>query len=152
MFLDELCAARRVVGGIHTDTRQFAEEPLALRERLRVRIDARDLLDRRARQGEQMVLDRQFHLSDDRKVVLDQQVVIPVDAAADRVLDGQDPVRRPGGRNRLEHLVERLAREHVGVVAVTERRGLAVGPGLPLVGDAHSPATLQQRLLITQTS
>ena len=45
----------------------------------------------RPRQREQVVHDRQFGLRDDREVVLEEQVVVDVNAAADRVLDGQQP-------------------------------------------------------------
>ena len=68
-----------------------------------------------------------------------QQVVVAMDAAADRVLDRQDPVRRPSRRHGGEHVVERLAGDEVGVVAEAERRGLAVGARLSLEGDAHGP-------------
>ena len=89
------------------------------------------------RQGEQVMAYGEFHLAHDREVVLHQQVVIAVDAAADGVLDRQDPVRGPPAGDRREHVVEGFAGDEVCVVAEMEGRGLAVGAGLSLVGNAH---------------
>jgi hypothetical protein len=59
------------------------------------------------------VRDGQLHLADDGEVVLQEQVEVAVDAAADRVLDRQDAVRRlaagDGGKDRLERLGSRSA-------------------------------------------
>ena len=69
-----------------------AQKPLALRQRLRMRVDPPQAVERRAGQRQQVVHDRQLHLADDRQLVRQQQVVVAVDAAADRVLDRHDPV------------------------------------------------------------
>ena len=62
-----LRAAGGVVGGDDLDARQRAQKALALRQRLRVRIDAAQAVERRARQRQQVVDDRQLDLADDRQ-------------------------------------------------------------------------------------
>ena len=148
---DQLGAACRVVGRVHA-RRQLPQEPFALCQRLRVRIDPLDAFDGRARKRQQMVPDRQLDFADDRQVVLDEQVVIAMNAAANRVLDRQDPVRRPSRRHRPEHVVERLAGNDVGVAAETEGRGFAVGARLSLERDAHGATRIQHKLLKTETT
>ena len=89
---DQLRAARRVVGRNHLDAGQRPEKPIALRQRLRVRINPAHPLHRAVRQREEMVHDRQLHLAHDRQVMLEEQVEVAVDAAADRVLNRQHAV------------------------------------------------------------
>ena len=66
---DHLGAAGGVVGGDDLDAGQRAQEPLALREPLRVRVDAPQAVERRAGQRQQVVHDRQLDLADDRQLV-----------------------------------------------------------------------------------
>ena len=63
--LMSLALPGRVVGGDHFDARQAAQVPVALRQGLRVRVDGLDLVDRRARQGNQAVDHPQFEVADD---------------------------------------------------------------------------------------
>jgi hypothetical protein len=120
-----------------------------------VREHATDPGERRPRQRQEIVHDRQFHLADDRQVVLEQQVVVAVDAAADRVLDGQDAVRDAPARNRGEHFVEAVERDRFGVRAGAERRRFTVCArgalecdthGVPSGGSKEPPYTTFQRL------
>ena len=90
--------------------------------------------------------DDQLHLADDGEVVLEQQVVVAMDAAADGVLHGQHAVSGAALIHGLEDELEALAGEQVGVVRVAKRGGLAIGPRLALIGDAHSPDRLHHRL------
>ena len=92
LLADVLGAARGVVGRNDLDVGQAAQEVLALRERLRVRADAADLRQLGPRQGDQLVHHLELGLRDDRQIVLEQQVVVAMDAAAGRVLDRQQPV------------------------------------------------------------
>ena len=111
LLLDQLGAAGRVVRRVTRTPGSVPQEALALRQRLRVRVDALapgSIVVPGQRQ--QVVRDGQLDLADDRQVVLEQQVVVAVDAAADRVLDRQDAVRGPARRHGGEHVVERLAR------------------------------------------
>jgi hypothetical protein len=50
------------------------------------------------------VVDAQLDLADDRQLVLDEQVVVAVDAAADGVLHRQDAVRGAAVRRRRRTL------------------------------------------------
>ena len=81
--------------------------------------------------------DGQLHLAHDRNRIRDQQVIVPMDAAADRILDRQDA--EPGCRvvHRGKHLFERLAGKQLCVRRHAARRGLAEGPRFSLIGDSH---------------
>jgi hypothetical protein len=132
-----LGAAGGVVGGDDLDLGQGAQKALALRQPLRVRVDAAQAVQGRAREREQMVDDRELDLTDDRQRALEQQVVVAMDAAADRVLDWQDAVRRPACLNGVEHLVEAAAgrQRRVGIDSPGGR--LAEGARLALIGNCH---------------
>ena len=135
---DHLRAAGGVVGGDDLDAGQRPQKPLALREPLRMRIDAAQIAEGDARQRQQMVHDRQLHLADDREMMLDEQVVVAVDAAANRVLDRQDAVAGGPGVDGAEDLLEAPARDQLGVGVHQPRRRFAEGAELPLVGDPHT--------------
>jgi hypothetical protein len=107
------CAARGVVGRHDLDPGQGLQEHLALRQRLRVREHALDLAQLDAGQCQQVVHDRQLGLGDDRQIVLEHQIVVAMDAAADRVLDRQQSVRRVSGGHGREHVFEPIARHRV---------------------------------------
>ena len=62
-----LGAAGGVVGRDDLDAGQRPQKPLALRQRLRVRVDAPQPVQRRAGQRQQVVDDRQLDLADDRQ-------------------------------------------------------------------------------------
>src|SRR5690606_10749773 len=65
-------------------------------------------------------------------------VVVPVDGAANRVLERHHAVRGALLLDRLEHLVEGLARQRLGLRAAVGQRGsLAVGARFSLVGESH---------------
>ena len=66
-----------------------------MRQRLRMRAHPPDLRQLGARQRREMVHHLQLGLGHDRQILLEQQVVVAVDAAADRVLDRQQAMRRP---------------------------------------------------------
>jgi hypothetical protein len=70
--------------------------------------------------------DDQLGFSDDGEVVLEEQVVVDMDAAADRILDRKKPMRRPAFRHRGKYLFESIARDDLGAGPRLERRGLAV--------------------------
>src|SRR6185295_5045580 len=91
-------------------------------------------------QREQAVVHAQLDLADDRQVVLEQQIVVAVDAAADGVLHRQDAVRRAGVAHRGEDFVEGRAGKRLRGGSELESRGLAVGPRLSLEGDDHVAA------------
>src|SRR6266545_2090376 len=137
LLANQLGPAGGVVDGLDLYVRQPAEEPLALRQRLRMRVHDTHVVDAHTRKREQAVVDLELHLTDDWQLVLDQQVVIPVDGAADGVLHRQDAPRDGAIRHRLEHVLETPAGEGCRLRVKRERRRFAVGAGLPLVRNTH---------------
>ena len=135
---DQLRAPGRVVGRDHLDARQRPQEPIALRQRLRMRIDAAHPLHRHAGQRQQVVDDRQLDLADDRQVVLEEQIEVAVDAAPDRVLDRQHAVVGRPRVDRVEDVLEAAARHELGVGIHLPRRRLAERSGLTLIGNTHN--------------
>jgi len=95
--------------------------------------------------SEQMVYDRHFHLADDRQVVLHQQVVVAMDAAADRVLDWQHAVMRGPLLDSGKHLFEAFTWDERRVAADQPRCRLAERARLSLIGDLHDVLTLHHR-------
>src|SRR5688572_27173978 len=99
--------------------------------------------------------DLQLGFGHDRQVVLEQQIVVAMDAAADRVLDGQQAMRRPSLTDRSEHVLELLARDGLDPRPRALRSHLAVRAGCPLKRDSHgsSPfASLQFPVSSSQPS
>ena len=82
--------------------------------------------------------DHQLDLADDPQVVLQQQVVVAMDGAADRILDRQNPVGRRALLNRRKDRFEALPRQQVGRRLEPQRRRLGVGSRLPLIRDTHA--------------
>ena len=68
------------------------EEGTALGKALRVRVDGVDILDRRARHAQKVVLDLDQLLADDGAVILHDEVIDFSDAAGRGVLDRNDAV------------------------------------------------------------
>src|SRR5438093_1199401 len=135
---DHLRAARGVVRRDDLDVLQRPQEALARREPLRVRVDAAQAAERCARQRQQVMHDRQLDLRDDRQLVREQQVVVAVDAAADRVLERQDAVRGAAAVDGVEDVFEAVARDQLRLVIDPPRRRLAKGARLSLIRDLHS--------------
>ena len=67
--------------------------------------------------------DRQLHLRDDGQLVREEQVVVAMDAAANRVFDRQDAVGRRAAVDGREDLVEAAARHElrIGIDLVAPR-------------------------------
>ena len=84
-----------------------------------------------------MVDHRKFHLRDNRQVVREEQVVIAMDAAADRVLNRQDAVGAGGGDDGVEDLFEAPARRELRVGIDASGRSLAEGARLALIRYLH---------------
>ena len=59
-----------------------------------MRVDDLDVADLRARQRLQAVDDVELHLAGDGEVVIEEQIVVAMDRAADRVLERDHAVRR----------------------------------------------------------
>ena len=122
---NQLGASRRVVDSFDGRS-QILQVSLALRQRLRVRVDDRDLIDLGARQRLQTVDDIELDLAADREVVIEQEVVVAVDRAADRVLERNHAMRRAPLRDRVEDVLEALAGQGLGLrAAVLQRRRLS---------------------------
>ena len=138
--MHHLGGAGGVVDRDHFDPAHLGERLFALRQRLRVRVDDGHVLDPGPGQAEQAVIDAQFHLADDRQDVVDEQVVVAMDAAADGVLHRQDAVGGALVRHGGEHVFERGAGEDGGGGRVGEGGGFAIGAGLALERDAHPAA------------
>jgi hypothetical protein len=60
---------------------------------------------------------RHFHFPDDREVVLDQQIVVAVNAATNRIFYRQHAVTGWPMFDRRKHVLEALARHERGVRA-----------------------------------
>ena len=119
-------------------TRQMAGEPLrALGERLRVRIDALDLGQRR--RGRQEVLpDPQPDLAADGERRLEHEVERAADDALGGILHGDDRMIGRAALGRAEHFVDRRARLHVHEFPEMLRdRFVRVRAGRPEVGHAQ---------------
>src|SRR5262249_8928619 len=89
-------------------------------------------------------------LRDDRQLVREQEVVVPVDAPADRVLERQDAVRRASLVHRVEDLLEAVARDELRLVIDASSGGLAEGARFSLLRDLHGSqfAVLGSRVLV----
>ena len=132
-----LRAPRRVVGRDRFDAVEAAQEPRALRQRLRMRQDPPDFLEPHARQREQLVHDRHLDFADDRELALDEQVVVAVNRAADRVLDRDDAEADVAGVDGVEHLVEGRVRARLGGGQQAQHGRFAECAGLSLIRDSH---------------
>ena len=135
---DELGSARGVVDGF--DRRpESLQVSLALRERLRMGVDDLDVRERRAGERLQAMDDVELDFAGDPELVIEQQVVVAVNRAADGVLERNDAMRRPLLDDRLEDLVERLAGQRLDVGPAKMQRGcLAVGARFSLIRDSHN--------------
>jgi hypothetical protein len=87
--------------------------------------------------------------ADDGQFVLDEQVVVPVDASADRVLHRQDPAGRPPLRHGGKYLFEAVARQYVRPRRKAQRRRFAVGAAFSLERNTHlvAPMACQPHLV-----
>ena len=83
------------------------------------------------------MLDRQLDLGDDRQLVLQQQIVVLVNGATNRVLDRQNAVGRLALLDRREDRLEALSRQEISRRLESQRRRLGVGALLPLIRDTH---------------
>ena len=126
LLANHLRAACRVVRRDDLDALQARQKAFALGQPLGMRVHLLDVLHRGARKRQEVVRDLQEHFGHHRQLVLEQQVVVAVNAAADRILDGQDPVRGFAGLHLDEHLVEAHARDRRGVRAESQRRRFAI--------------------------
>ncbi len=114
--------------GTAARTRELREESPALRERLRMRGDARDPLERGAGEREETVAHLEDLLADDLEVRVSQEVVRLVDRARGRVLDREERVARVAAFGLGERGRERRAAGEVrrGRAEVLARRDVAV--------------------------
>jgi hypothetical protein len=80
---------------------------------------------------------RHLDLPDDRQVMLEQQIEVAVDAAADRVLDRQHAVVGRAAVDGGEHILEALAGLELSFRIHQPRGGLAERSGFSLIGDPH---------------
>ena len=95
-FRDHLRATGGVVHRDDLDAGNPGEILLALRQRLRVRVHDREILEARSGPDQQTVVHGEFHFPDDRQLVLDEQVVVPMDASPIEFSIGRIPrVARP---------------------------------------------------------
>ena len=107
-----------------------------------MRVDDLDVLETRAGPRQQTVIDCQFDFSDDRQLVLDEQVVVAVDAATDGVLHRHDSARHAPFRHGGKDVVKAAARDRLGVRRKKQRRRFAISPWFSLICDAHDAAPL----------
>src|SRR5438876_7950184 len=68
-----------------------------------------------------------------------------MDAAADRVLDRENPMRRRAARDRAKNVLETRMRQHIGRRLKLQPGSFAVGPRLALIGNAHSALSCTNR-------
>jgi len=136
-FRDHLRAAGGVVHRDDLDAGHPGEALLALRERLWVRVHDREILEARSRPDQEAVVHRDLHFTDDRQLVLDEQIVVPMDASPDRVLHRQDPPGRASLGDRREHVFKAAARHHNGLRCKPQGRRFAVSAGFSLERNTH---------------
>ena len=118
-----------------------AEELLALRDRLRVRDHLAQLVDLRAGEREQAVVDAHDRLADEMQAVPQEEVVRLVDAARLRVVERDEAGRDAPDLDCLEHLADRLVRAPLGVREDGRRALFRVRADLSLVrDDVHAAA------------
>jgi hypothetical protein len=138
---DVLGGGRGVVEGLAGDVEAHGVEgELALGERLRVGDDAGEEVPADAREREEAVVDGELDLADDVEAVAEEEVVVPVDAAAEGVLDGEDGAVGDPELDGLEGHLELVAGDGVAGGVGLRRRRLAVCPRDTLVGDAQLAA------------
>ena len=88
---------------------------MALRGRDRDRQHRLDIGQRRARLGQQAVLDVEHHLALDQQFVAERQLVLrQVDRALDRVLDGHETQVDFAALDRVEHVGHRAVQDMLG--------------------------------------
>ena len=138
---DHLGAAGGVVGGDDLDAGECPQESLALRKPLWMRVDALQAGQRRPRQCEQVMDDRQLDFRDNRQVVLEEQIVVAVDAPANRVLDRQHAIGGGAGLDAVKDLFETAAGDQVGIGIDPACRRLAERPQFALIRDLHDLLT-----------
>ena len=138
LVANHLRAAGRVVGRDDLDPLQARQKSFALRQPLRMRVHLLDVRELRPRKREQVVRHLQQHLGHDRQLVLEQQVVVAVDAAANRVLDRQNAVGCLAAFDGGKHLVEALARHSRRVRTESQCRRFAIRARFALIGNFHS--------------
>ena len=107
-----------------------------------MRVHAPQPLDGRAGQRQQLVDDRQLDLGLNRQLVRHQQVVVAMNAAANRVLNRQDPVMGLPALDGGKHVLEALARQELRIRGDTPPGRLAERARLPLIGHLHGPWSL----------
>src|SRR6185436_1665090 len=87
--------------------------------------------------------DIELHFTGDRDLVIEQEIVVAVYGAADRVLERDDAVGRAPLGDRFEDFVEALARQRLGLRSGELQGGrLAVGAGFSLIRESHAQLLL----------
>src|SRR5207249_6705289 len=119
-----LHAACRVVVGNLLDLWMAREEAAALGERHWVRVHLPEVLQRRPRKGDKVVYDAEVHFARDVQVAREQEVVILVDGAGQRVFDGREAVLRLAAGRAPEDRGKGLARLNADLAAQQLVRGL----------------------------
>ena len=144
---NQLGAAGRIVRRDDLDVRQRPQELLALRQRLRMRVDAAQRLAARARRAS-----RQWSTSSSTSPTIDRScsasrsklrwMLPPIEFSTGRMPCVAAPDSDGG-----EHVLE--AREAMTSADDVElqRRGLAVGAGLALIRDSHVSSSKRRRAL-----
>ncbi|GER57100.1 myb-like transcription factor family protein [Striga asiatica] len=118
---------------------------LALGKGLRVAYHAGEVLAPDAREGEEAVVDGELDLADDVEAVAEEEVVVAVDRAAQRVLHREDgPICDPE-LHRLEGHLELVAGDGLAAGVGTAGGGLAVRAGDALVGHAEAGPVHRRR-------
>jgi hypothetical protein len=82
--------------------------------------------------------DLKLHFAHDGKFVLEEKVVILMDAAASRVLDWQDAVGHLAALDRGKHLFKALAGRQLRVRTEPQRGRLTVRSRLALIRNTHA--------------
>uniref|UniRef100_A0A0E0QV75 DUF834 domain-containing protein n=2 Tax=Oryza rufipogon TaxID=4529 RepID=A0A0E0QV75_ORYRU len=107
---------------------------------MRVGDDAGEEVPADAREREEAVVDGELDLADDVEAVAEEEVVVPVDAAAEGVLDGEDGAVGDPELDGLEGHLELVAGDGVAGGVGLGGGGLAVCPRDTLVSDAQLAA------------
>ena len=143
---DELGGAGGVVHGLARHVQaEFGESVLALRECLRMRNHSREELLSDAGEREEAVVDRELDLADDVEAVAEEEVVVPVDRAAEGVFDRHNRSIGDPELHRLERNLELVAGNGLAVRIGLAGGCLGVRAGNALVRDAELGAVHRRR-------
>nr|GME11661.1 hypothetical protein CR513_54080 [Ipomoea batatas] len=143
---DVLRGAGGVVHGLTRDGEaEIGERELALGECLRVAYDAREVVFSDAREREEAVVDRELDLADDVEAVAEEEVVVPVNRAAERVLHRENRSVGNPELHGLKRNLKLIARNRFAIRIRLSGRRFTVSAGNALIRHTELRAVQRRR-------